>query len=108
MANGTPAALLLIYVGETDTWGEARIPLYEAIVEKLLAAGIDGATVNTGVMGYGANRRLHRKRLFGVADDRPVTISAVDTEQRLREAFEAVRPMVGAGLAFLAPGEILA
>ena len=107
MANETPAALLLIYIDETDTWGDARVPLYEAVVEKLFELGIDGATVHTGIMGYGANRRLHRKRLFGVTDDRPVTISAVDTEQRLRDALHAIRPMVREGLVFLVPGEII-
>lgn len=107
MANETPAVLLLIYIDETDTWGDSRVPLYEAIVEKLFELGIDGATVHTGIMGYGANRRLHRKRLFGVTDDRPVTISAVDTEQRLRNALHAIRPMVREGLVFLVPGEIV-
>jgi hypothetical protein len=102
-----PAALLLIYIDETDTWGASRIPLYEAIVEKLFELGINGATVHLGIMGYGANRRLHRKRLFGVTDDRPVTISAVDTEERLRGALGAIRPMVTEGLVFLAPGEIV-
>ena len=52
----TPAALLLICIDETDTWGDSRIPLYEAIVEKLFERGIDGATVHTGIMGYGASR----------------------------------------------------
>jgi PII-like signaling protein len=84
MAAEKEAALLLIYIDETDTWGDSRVPLYEAIVEKLFELGIDGATVQTGIMGYGANRRVHRKRLFGVTDDRPVIISAVDGEHRLR------------------------
>jgi uncharacterized protein len=108
MDTGTPAALLLIYIDETDTWGDSRIPLHEAIVEKLFELGIQGATVHTGIMGYGANRRVHRKRLFGVTDDRPVTISTIDTEQRLRAALPVLRPMVTEGLLFLVPGEILA
>jgi len=107
VANETPAALLLIYIDEADTWGDSRVPLYEAIVEKLFELGIDGATVHTGIMGYGASRRLHRKHLFGVTDDRPVTISAVDTQQRLRDAMPAIRRMVCEGLVFLVPGEII-
>lgn len=107
MASESPAALLLIYIDETDTWGDSHVPLYEAIVEKLFEFGIDGATVHTGIMGYGANRRLHRKRLFGVTDDRPVTISAVDTQLRLRDALRTIRPMVREGLVFLVPGEIV-
>lgn len=107
MGDEARAALLLIYIDETDTWGHARVPLYEAIVEKLFGLGVDGATVQTGIMGYGANRRLHRKRLFGVTDDRPVTISVVDTEQRLREALPEIKPMIQEGLVFLVPGEIV-
>lgn len=104
---GDGAALLLIFIDETDRWGESRVPLYEAVVEKLFDLGIDGATVNTGIMGYGANRRVHRKRLFGVTDDRPVTISAVDREDRLRAALPTLRSMVTEGLIFLTSGETI-
>ncbi len=107
MPTGNPAALLLIYIDETDTWGDSRAPLYEAIVQKLFELEIDGATVHTGIMGYGASRRVHRKRLFGVTDDRPVTISVIDTLARLREVLPIVRPMVREGLVFLVPGEIV-
>lgn len=103
-----PAKLLLIYVDETDTWGNSRMPLYEAIVEKLFELGIDGATVNAGVMGFGANRRLHKKRLFGVTDDKPVTISVVDNEMRLRAALPELKRMVAEGLMFLVDGEVIA
>jgi PII-like signaling protein len=103
-----PAKLLLIYIDETDTWGESRVPLYEAIVEKLIELGVDGATVHTGIMGYGANRRLHKKRLFGVTDDRPVTISVIDGEARLRAALPALKEMVKEGILFLVDGEVIA
>lgn len=107
MTIDNPAALLLIYIDETDIWGDSRTPLYEAIVEKLFELGAAGATVHSGIMGYGANRRLHRKHLFGVTDDRPVTISIVDSVERLRALLPVIRPMVREGLFFLLPGEIL-
>ncbi|HEU0124638.1 MAG TPA: DUF190 domain-containing protein [Bryobacteraceae bacterium] len=105
MSQSTPAKLLLIIVDETDVYGETRVPLYEAIVEKLFDLGIEGATVQTGIMGYGANRRLHRKHLFGVTDDRPVTIFVIDSEERLRTVIPVVRAMVKEGLLFLTAGE---
>lgn len=108
MRINSPSKLLIIYIDETDTWGESRVPLYEAIVEKLFELGIDGATVQTGVMGYGANRRLHKKRLFGVTDDRPVTISVIDSEDRLRAALPKLKHMVAEGLMFLVDGEVIA
>jgi len=103
-----PAKLLLIYIDETDTWGNSKIPLYEAIVEKLFELGIDGATVHSGIMGYGANRRLHKKRLFGVTDDRPVLVSAVDNEARIRAVLPALKQMVAEGLMLLVDGEVIA
>lgn len=103
-----PAKLLLIYVDETDTWGDARTPLYEAIVQRLFELGIDGATVNSGIMGYGVNRRLHKKGLFGVTDERPVTISIIDGEARLRAVLPELKKMVAEGIIFLVDGEVVA
>jgi PII-like signaling protein len=103
-----PAKLLLIFIDETDTWGDSRVPLYEAIVEALFEFGIDGATVHTGIMGYGVNRRLHKKGLFGVTDERPVTISIIDSETRLREAIPKLKHMVAEGIIFLVDGEVVA
>ena len=103
-----PAKLLLIFIDETDTWGQSRVPLYEAIVERLYEAGIEGATVHSGVMGFGANRRMHKKGLFGVTDDRPMTISVVDTEAKLRAILPKLKEMVVEGLLFLVDGEVVA
>lgn len=103
-----PAKLLLIFIDETDTWGQSRAPLYEAIVEKLYESGIDGATVHSGIMGFGANRRMHRKRLFGVTDDRPITITVIDTEAKLRAVLPKLSEMVVEGLLFLVDGEVVA
>lgn len=101
------SAMLLIYIDETDRSTGGQV-LYEAIVEKLFSLGIDGATVHLGIMGYGANRRVHRKGLFGVTDDRPVTISVIDSEARIREVLPVIREMVTEGRIFLVPGEIIA
>ncbi len=103
-----PAKLLLIYVDETDTWGERRIPLYEAVVERLFELGINGATVHSGIMGFGADRRLHKKGLFGITDDRPITISIIENEVLLRVALPMLREMVAGGLLFLVDGEVVA
>lgn len=102
-----PVKMMLIFVDETDTWGESRVPLYEAIVESLMHAGIAGATVQSGMMGFGANRQLHRKRLFGVTDERPITITVVENEAKLRSLLPKLRSMVTEGLVFLLDGEVL-
>lgn len=97
--------MLMVYMDETDMAGD--LPLYEAIVRRLFNLGIAGATVHAGIMGYGKQHHVHRKRLFGVSDDRPVTITAIDTEEKIRAAAEAVRPMLAEGLMALVDVELL-
>jgi hypothetical protein len=88
--------MLVIFIDETDTWHGSK--LYEAIVRVFEQNGIAGATVLSGIMGYGSHRRIHRKGLFGVSDDKPLTIAAIDSEQKLRDVLPAIRPMVREGL----------
>jgi PII-like signaling protein len=98
--------LLTIYVDETDVEGD--MPLYEAIVRRLLHHDITGATVQRGIMGYGAHGRVHRKRLFGVSDDRPIVVSAVDTAEKIRTLTPTIRHMVKEGLITMQPIEVVA
>ena len=97
--------MLVIFIAETDMWQDAR--LYAAIVTTLERQGIAGATVNLGLMGYGRHRRIHRKGLFGVSDDKPVTIMAVDTEEKLRAVLPSIIPMVSEGLILLQDTEVI-
>jgi PII-like signaling protein len=101
-----PVKLLLIFVNETDTWNNG--PLYPAIVHRLLELNIAGATAQTGIMGFGHHMRLHHKGLFGISDDRPVTIIAVDDESRIRGALPDIRAMVREGLILLLDAELVA
>ena len=101
-----PAAkLLLIYIDETDTWDQT--PLYEAIVRRLRQLEVAGATVHVGIMGFGSHLSVHRKRLFGISDDRPVTISVVDSEERLRHILPEIRGMIREGLVVLIDAEVV-
>ncbi len=102
----TNTKMLLIFVDETAKHGETS--LYEAVVRRLLARGVAGATVNRGVMGFGVHLHLHRRRLLGVSDDRPVTITAVDGEARIREVIPEVRELLaGQGLIVLLDAEVI-
>jgi uncharacterized protein len=102
-----PVKMMLIFIEETDTWGDARVPLYEALVEVLLHAGLSGATVHQGVMGFGASRHMHRKRLFGVTDERPITITVVENEQKIRTFLPRLRTMVKEGLILLVDADVV-
>jgi len=97
--------MLLIYLDQTDLWHAQ--PLYEAIVRRLRQAGIAGATVTQGIMGFGSHRKVHHKRLFGISDDKPVVISVVDTESNLRPLLPELRAMVKEGLLVLLDAEVI-
>ena len=99
--------MLIILVDESDTWGEH--PLYEGITRRLEHLDAPGATVQAGIMGFGSHHKIHRKRLFGVSDDRPISISVVADEGLLREkVIPAIRPMVTEGLILLLDVEVVA
>jgi hypothetical protein len=76
--------LLRIFVGESDRV-EGR-PLYEVIVLKAREAGLAGATVFRGLMGFGAHSRLHTAKVLRLSEDLPVLIEIVDRPDRI-EAF---------------------
>jgi PII-like signaling protein len=100
------AKMLMVFCDETDLWkGEER--LYSAIVRKLHRNGIAGATVLGGVMGYGVHRRIHKKGLFGVSDERPILVLAVDEEEKLRAVLPIIVPMVKEGLINLVDTEVI-
>ncbi len=83
--------LLLIFLSETDLHGD--VPLYESMVRRLNQKGVSGASVMRGVMGFGQDHHVHRGRLFGISDDRPVMIVAADEESRLRAALPALKEL---------------
>ena len=100
-----PVKMLLIFIDETDTHGE--LPLYEAILRRLTANHMAGATVNAGIMGFGSHHKIHRKRLFGVSDDRPIAITIVDEEAKIRAILPEMRKMVKEGLMLLLDAEVV-
>ncbi len=101
----THAKLLLVFVDETELWQE--IPLYEAVVRRLVQLGLRGATVYEGIMGFGRHQRMHHKGLFGISDDRPITIVVVDEEEKIRPAIPEIRAMAGEALLVLLDAELL-
>jgi PII-like signaling protein len=101
------ARMLLIFFDESDTWGDPRIPLYEAVVRVLLEEGVAGATVLRGVLGYGAAHQLTQDALSGSTADRPVVVLSIDREEKLRAVLPRLQPMITEGMVFLAGGEVL-
>ncbi|HLH32301.1 MAG TPA: DUF190 domain-containing protein [Terriglobia bacterium] len=91
--------LLCIYMAESDKWnGE---PLYDAIVKQLRMLDISGATVYRGIMGYGVSGQTHKQGLLHVRHDLPVMVSAIESEEKIKQAVDAIEPMIEDGLIML-------
>jgi uncharacterized protein len=88
--------LLRIFVGESDTLHGK--PLYEAIVLKARELNLAGATVTRGIMGFGANSRLHTSKILRLSEDMPVIIEIVDTEEKIRLILPYLDEIVTEGL----------
>jgi PII-like signaling protein len=99
------AKLMRIYIGENDKWGEK--PLHEALVQGLRANDIAGVTVYRGILGYGANRRLHADTTLSLSHDRPMMLAVVETEEKLRAFLPVLDDMVQQGLVVLSDVDII-
>ena len=87
---------LMIFIEDTDRWKGER--LYEVIVRLMHQRGLDGATAVSGITGFGAAGQIHGKGLFGVSDEKPIIIIAIDSEAKVKEAIESIAPLVKEGL----------
>jgi PII-like signaling protein len=88
MENNPNAKLLRIFVGESDKSGQQ--PLYETIVFEAKKHSLSGATVTRGIMGFGANSKVHTTKLFEISADLPLIIEIVDTEEKIRDFIKTV------------------
>jgi uncharacterized protein len=98
--------LLRIFIGESDTWHGK--PIYQAIVERVRAEGLAGATVVRGIEGFGADSHLHTSRILRLSEDLPVVIELVDTAERIDTVMPVLDEMVTEGLVTTEPVHIVA
>ena len=103
------AKLLRIFVGESDKIH--HVPVYEKIVTEARKAGLAGATVLKGVMGYGGSSIIHTSKLLDLSEDLPLIIEIVDEAAKI-EAFVPIVDKIfedadSGGLITLEKAEIL-
>jgi PII-like signaling protein len=91
--------LLRIFLGESDR--HEHSPLYEAIVNRARSAGLAGATVVRGSMGFGASSRVHSAKILRLSDDLPLIIEIVDAEDKLQAFLPTLQELMGGGLVTL-------
>lgn len=99
------ATLLRIYTEEARRDG-ARA-LYELVVLKARDAGLAGATVLRGPMGFGESAQLHTAKILDLSANLPLVIEIVDAEEKLRAFAATLEGMKDIGLVTLEPVEVL-
>ena len=93
------ALLLRVFIGESDRH-EGK-PLYEQIVLKARELNLAGATVLRGVMGFGADSRIHTAKLLELSIDLPMVIEIVDVEENINKLMPFLDETVQEGLVTL-------
>ena len=88
--------LLRIFIGEDDRYKGK--PLYEAIVLKARELNLAGATVTRGILGFGADSRLHSVKTLRLSEDLPIVIEIVDTEENINKILPFLDEIVEEGL----------
>lgn len=88
--------LLRIFIGESDKSGSR--PLYEAIVIHARELNLAGSTVLRGIMGFGAQSRIHTAKILRLSEDLPVVVEIVDTEENINKIIPFLDEHVREGL----------
>lgn len=98
-----------IHASTTDRIG-SRL-LYQFMVEQAREAGIAGATVYRGIMGYGSSSTISSSRFWELTEKLPVVIELVDETEKLelfyREIEEQLTAMPKGCMVAMEPVRIL-
>ncbi|MFH9818240.1 DUF190 domain-containing protein [Streptomyces sp. NPDC017230] len=100
-----PAVRLTILVDDTDTWHHK--PVCSEIVHRAHRAGLRGASIFHGMEGFGGRQIVHTTRLLSMADDLPVAVVIVDTEERIHAFLPQLEEMDIEGLITLEPVQVV-
>ena len=88
--------LLRVFIGESDRHGHQ--PLYESIVLQAREAGLAGATVLRGVMGFGKHSILHTAKILRLSEDLPMIIEIVDSLEKIEKFLPVLDHLIKDGL----------
>jgi PII-like signaling protein len=100
------ALLLRIFIGETDKRGGKA--LYVVIVEEARKRGMAGATVLRGILGFGANSRIHTSKVLRLSEDLPVVVEIVDAQEKIDAFLPELDEMIEEGMVTLEKIRVIA
>jgi uncharacterized protein len=85
------AKLIRIFIGESDKLSHQ--PLYEVIVREARAAGLAGATVFKGILGYGPTSRIRSAKVLDLSSDLPVIVEIVDNGDKIEPFLKRIHEL---------------
>lgn len=91
--------LLRVFLDEADR--ADHHPVYEALVTKARDAGLAGATVLRGVMGYGARRAMHTAKILDLSASLPIIVEIVDRPDKIEAFLPVLAGLMDGGMATL-------
>jgi PII-like signaling protein len=100
------ARLLRIFIGEADKF-EGK-PLFEAIINLARKQNMQGATILRGLMGFGADSRMHSANILRLSEDLPVVIEIVDSAEKIEGFLPLLDNMIKEGLVTLEKVDVVA
>lgn len=89
------ATRVRVFVGEDERY-RGR-PLFEAIVLVAKQSGLAGATVFRGFMGYAPHADVATAGILRLAENLPVVVDTVDSEERIRGFMPFLKKALRAG-----------
>ena len=92
---GARAELLRVFFGEGDR--VAGRPAFEALLRAAHDAGLAGATLLRGSLGFGAESVLHHPRPFRLSGDLPMVLEVVDAPERIEAFVRALEGLLTGG-----------
>ena len=101
MDSETYCQRLRVYTTEQEKYHHQ--PLYEAILEQAQRAGLRGATVTRGVLGFGTKSHMHSTKFLALSENLPIIIEVVESHAHLAEFVAQVRGMAPEVLMTLEP-----
>ncbi|HKW41281.1 MAG TPA: DUF190 domain-containing protein [Gemmatimonadales bacterium] len=95
-------------------WNDPRLPRRrdhgdgaEALLERLRAKGLAGATVLRGVAGFGASSVVHTDKVLRLSLDLPLIVEVVETEEAIQAVLPDLDDMIGGGLITLERARVI-
>ena len=85
---------LIIRIKKNDQFRGKRKRLDKVLIDFLMGAKISGATVWTGVDGFGKRKRS-TVQLEGITINMPMMIEVIDEKSKLEPILQQIRRMVG-------------